>query len=107
MDADRAVNKRTLAVRFGLRAARAEYLVLVGGAYVMVALMVLAGSMPWPVLMVLVTLPEAYALIHIIYTSQDTALLHQAQGRTARLHGRFGLWLVIGWLAALLLNTLL
>jgi 1,4-dihydroxy-2-naphthoate octaprenyltransferase len=105
MDADRAVNKRTLAVRLGLRAARAEYLVLVGGAYVMVGVMVLAGVMPWSALVVLFTLPEANALIRIIYTSQDTALLHQAQGRTARLHGRFGFWLVIGWLAALLIGA--
>src|SRR5690606_6462263 len=33
IDADRAVNKRTLAVRFGLAFARIEYTVLVGAAY--------------------------------------------------------------------------
>ncbi len=104
MDADRAVNKRTLAVIFGLRVARGEYILLVAGAYVMVAIMVVAGVMPWPTLIVLVTAPEAYRLIRIFTTSTDTALLHQGQGRTARLHGRFGLWLVIGWLAAVVLG---
>ncbi len=105
MDADRAAHKWTLAVIYGLRFAHAEYLFLVGGAYVMVAIMVLLAVMPVPTLLVVVTAPEAYRLIRIMTTSGDTALLHQAQGRTARLHGQFGLWLVIGWLAALLIRA--
>jgi 1,4-dihydroxy-2-naphthoate octaprenyltransferase len=106
IDADRAVNKRTLAVLLGLRFARVEYIVLVGGAYVMVAVMVLAGVMPWLALIVLITAPEAYRLIRIIVTSRDTELLHRAQGRTAKLHGMFGFWLVVGWLAALIARAL-
>lgn len=104
LDADRAVNKRTLAVILGLRLARIEYIVLVGGAYVLVGVMILLGVMPWTTLAALITLPEAYRLIRIITTSRDTALLHQAQGRTARLHGAFGLWLVIGWAVWLVLG---
>lgn len=106
IDADRAVNKRTLAVLFGLRFARFEYIFLVGGTYVMVALMVVFGVMPWTTLLVLLTLPEAYRLTRIITTSRDTALLHQAQGRTARLHGQVGFWLVNGWLIGLVLRLL-
>lgn len=106
LDADRAVNKRTLAVLLGLRAARLEYLLLVGGAYVLVGVLVALMVIPWPGLLVLVTLPEAYRLIRIIFTSGDTALLHQAQGRTAKLHGAFGFWLVIGWLLAIGLAAL-
>jgi len=106
IDADRAANKRTLAVIFGLRFARAEYVGLVGGAYVLTALLVLSGTMPWPTLLVLVTMPDAYRLMRVFLTSRDTALLHQAQGGTARLHGQFGLWLVIGWLVALVLRRL-
>jgi 1,4-dihydroxy-2-naphthoate octaprenyltransferase len=106
IESDRAVNKRTLAVLLGIKAARIEYLVLVGGAYVMVALMILFGVMPMTTLLVVVTLPEAYRLIQIIFTSSDNALLHHAQGRTAKLHGQFGLWLVIGWLVWLLLRAL-
>jgi 1,4-dihydroxy-2-naphthoate octaprenyltransferase len=107
IDADRAVNKRTLAVILGLKVARVEYLILVGGAYVMVLLMILFGVMPVTTLLVVVTLPEAYRLIQIIFTSGDNALLHQAQGRTARLHGQFGLWLVIGWLLWLVLDAII
>ncbi len=107
IEADRAVNKRTLAVRFGLSAARVEYVVLVVGAYVLVGVLVLAGVMPWPTLVVLGTAPEAYRLIQIVNTSTEMARLHQAQGRTARLHGAFGLWITVGWLIHLLVSALL
>jgi len=106
IDSDRAVNKRTLAVLLGLRAARIEYVVLIVGAYVGVAALVLAGIMPWTTLIVVITLPEARRLIDIITTSRDTALLHQAQGRTAKLHGTFGFWLVVGWLIWLIIRGL-
>ena len=105
IDADRAVNKRTLAVLFGLRAARIEYTVLIAGAYVAVVIMVIAGIMPPTVLIAAITLPEAYRLIQIINTRTDTPSLHMAQGRTAKLHGALGLWLIIGWGAWLLLDT--
>jgi 1,4-dihydroxy-2-naphthoate octaprenyltransferase len=106
MDADRAVNKRTLAVLLGIKAARIEFLILVGGAYVMVVLMVLFGVMPMTTLLVVLTLPEAYRLIQIFSTSQEIPLLHQAMGRTAQLHGQFGLWLVVGWLVWLVIRAL-
>lgn len=107
MDADRAVNKRTLAVLLGLRAARIEYMLLVGGAYVALAGLVLAGLVPPTTLIALLTLPEAAALIRIFNTETDPRVLHPAQGRTARLHGRFGLLMVAGWLAWLLIQALL
>ncbi|MFN8452733.1 MAG: 1,4-dihydroxy-2-naphthoate octaprenyltransferase, partial [Anaerolineae bacterium] len=102
LDADRAVNKGTLAVKLGRRGARIEYVILVGGAYVMVAALILLRVMPITTLLVLVTLPEALRLITIIRTSEEVPLLHQAMGRTAKLHGRFGLWLVVGWGIALI-----
>ena len=94
LDADRAVNKNTLAVRLGRAGARIEYVILVGGAYVMVGVLILLGVMPITTLLVLITLPEALRLIGIVNTSEEVPLLHQAMGRTARLHGQFGLWLV-------------
>lgn len=104
LEADSAVNKHTLAVRLGRRGARAEYVFLVGGSYVAVGLMIVAGIMPWTTVIVLVTAPEAYRLIQMFLIHEDPQVLHPAQGRTARLHGQFGLWLVVGWLAALLLG---
>ncbi|MCZ2098692.1 MAG: 1,4-dihydroxy-2-naphthoate octaprenyltransferase [Anaerolineae bacterium] len=106
LDADRAVNKGTLAVKLGRRGARIEYVILVGGAYVMVGALILLRVMPVTALLVLVTAPEAYRLIGIIRASEDVPLLHQAMGRTARLHGQFGLWLVVGWGLALVIRAL-
>ena len=106
IDSDRAVNKRTLAVLLGLRAARVEYLLLVGGAYVLVGVMIIFGVMPLTTALAALTLPEALRLIGIINTSRDPMLLHQAQGRTAKLHGRFGLWIVVRWLIWLALDAL-
>ncbi len=97
MDADRAVKKRTLAVIFGIRFARAEYSFLVLGAYVAQALLMLASHLPLATVMTLITLPEAIRLIRIFNSSRAVPLLHQAQGRTAKLHGQFGLLLVLGW----------
>lgn len=106
MEADRAANKRTLAVLLGRPAARVEYVVLVGGAYVALAALIVLGVVPVTTALVALTLPEARALVHIFNTEDDPATLHPAQGRTARLHGRFGLLMVAGWLLWLLLDTL-
>lgn len=107
LDADRAVNKRTLAVKLGRQNARIEYIVLVAGAYLSVGLLVLLGVIPLTTLLVLITVPEARRLVDIIRTSEAVPLLHQAMGRTAKLHGRFGLWLVVGWALWLLLDALI
>ncbi|MDX2140154.1 MAG: 1,4-dihydroxy-2-naphthoate octaprenyltransferase [Chloroflexota bacterium] len=107
MESDRAVNKRTLALMLGLRGARIEYIVLMIGAYVAVVLMVIGRIMPPTVLIAAVTLPEALKLIRIVTTSTDNAQLHMAQGRTAKLHGALGLWLIIGWAVWLIVEQTL
>lgn len=107
MEADRAANKRTLAVLLGRPAARVEYVVLVGGAYVALAGLIVFGAVPVTTALAALTLPEACALIRIFNTVDDPAMLHPAQGRTARLHGRFGLLMVAGWLAWLLLDAVI
>jgi len=101
MEADRAVNKHTLAVMFGLRFARAEYAFLVGASYFSLIVIVVAGIVPVTTLIAFISLPEAWRLIQIYYTKVDTPTLHQAQGRTAKLHGQFGFLIAIGWLIAL------
>ncbi|MCC6564378.1 MAG: 1,4-dihydroxy-2-naphthoate octaprenyltransferase [Chloroflexi bacterium] len=107
MEADRAANKRTLAVLLGRPAARVEYVVLVGGAYVALAGLIVFGAVPVTTALAALTLPEARALIRIFNTVDDPAMLHPAQGRTARLHGRFGLLMVAGWLVWLLLDAVI
>ena len=103
MDADRAVNKRTLAVIFGIRFARAEYMFLVIGSYIAQAIVIAAGFMPLSTLLTLIALPEALRLIHIFNTRSEVPLMHQAQGRTAKLHGQVGLLMVVGWSLSTLL----
>lgn len=104
MDADRAVNKRTLAVRFGIRFARAEYMFLIIGTYVSQLVVILIGIMPLTTLITLITIPEAWKLIQIFNTSRDVPLMHQAQGRTAKLHGQVGLLIVLGWFFSMILG---
>jgi len=107
LDADRAARKRTLAVLFGRRFARIEYFVLIAGAYLTLIVLVAAGWIPWLGLVALVTLQEARRLLELALSSEDALVLHGVQGRTARLHRDFGASLIIGWLAALLINALL
>ena len=102
MEADRAVNKRTLAVIFGIRFARAEFMFLVVGAYATQLLVIALGIMPVATLLTLITVPEALRLIRIFNTSRAVPLMHQAQGRTAKLHGQIGLLMVLGWVFAMI-----
>jgi 1,4-dihydroxy-2-naphthoate octaprenyltransferase len=107
MDADRAVNKRTLAVLLGRDAARVEYMLLVGGAYFALVVLVLTKMVPPTTLLAFLTAREAQALMRIFNHQTDPAALHPAQGRTAKLHGQFGLLMVAGWLLWLLADALI
>lgn len=107
MDADRAVNKRTLAVLLGRDAARIEYMLLVGGAYFALVVLVLMQALPPTTLLAFLTAREAQTLMRIFNTQTDPATLHPAQGRTAKLHGQFGLLMVAGWLLWLLIDALI
>lgn len=102
MAADRAVNKRTLAVIFGIRFARVEYMFLVIGTYITQLIVIAAGVLPVTTILTFITLPEAIRLIRIFNTSRAVPLMHQAQGRTAKLHGQIGLFLVLGWAFSLM-----
>lgn len=101
-EADKAVNKRTTTVLFGLSFAKKEYAFLVFGAYLGVGLLVIFNIAPPLALLALLTLPQAYPLVVMITTETDPQRLHIAQGRTAQLHGRFGYALAIGWVLSVL-----
>lgn len=102
-EADKAVNKRTTTVLFGLSFAKKEYVVLVFGAYVGVGLLVIFNIAPPLALLALLTLPQAYPLVVMITTETDPQRLHIAQGRTAQLHGRFGYALALGWVLSVII----
>lgn len=98
LEADRAANKRTLAVIFGREIARKEYILLLAACYISQILLVIAGLMPITTLLTLLMIPKTLELIRIFNTETDPKLLHPAQGNTAKLHGQIGLLMVLGWI---------
>lgn len=97
LDADSAANKRTLAVIFGRKIARLEYIALLAACYLSQVILVIIAWMPPTTLISLLTIPIALRLIKIFNTETDVKILHPAQGNTAKLHGQIGLLMVIGW----------
>lgn len=59
LEADRAVGRRNLVILLGLRRASKVYVVLIASAYLWVILHIIAGRMPFTMLITLATLPLA------------------------------------------------
>jgi 1,4-dihydroxy-2-naphthoate octaprenyltransferase len=98
VDTDARAGKRTLAVRWGRRAARIEYAALLLVAYASCPLLWLFGAAPLGVLLPLLTLPFAIALMRRVAREQG-AVLNDSLAATARLELGFALLLGAGWLA--------
>lgn len=105
LKSDAQVNKRTLAVIFGREIANHEYAFLTLGAYVLLVGLVVLQIVPPFALIAFITLPEAWELTQTYYQTDDVPTMHQAQGRTARLHGRFGYLIALGWLVWLIIGV--
>ncbi|AWV88449.1 1,4-dihydroxy-2-naphthoate polyprenyltransferase [Bradymonas sediminis] len=95
MDTDRVVGKNTLAVRFGGRAARAQYAILMLASYAIPPLHIaFFGANAW-VLLPLLTLPLAIVRVRAI--GQKTGReLNPLLGQTAQLLIIFGILYTIG-----------
>jgi len=102
LEIDRMFDKRTLATLLGRTGARFEYYILIGATYLSQALMVLAGIVPWPTLITLITLPASVQLMRIVAAESEPRTLQPVLRRTARLHMIFGVLFIAGWIAALL-----
>jgi 1,4-dihydroxy-2-naphthoate octaprenyltransferase len=98
VDTDARAGKRTLAVRWGRRAARIEYAALLLVAYATCPLLWLSGAAPLGVLLPLLTFPFALALARRVAREQGPAL-NDVLAATARLELGFALLLGAGWLA--------
>jgi 1,4-dihydroxy-2-naphthoate octaprenyltransferase len=107
LEADRAANKRTLAVRFGRDIARIEYKALLAACYISQIILVIIGWMPPTTLLSLLLIPLVLKLIRIFDTETDVSILHPAQGNTAKLHGQIGLMIVVGWAIWLIAQNLM
>jgi 1,4-dihydroxy-2-naphthoate octaprenyltransferase len=96
---DAQVGKNTLAVRFGARAVRAEYAVLVLSAYGVVGLAVYLAWLPTGALWVFASTPQAIIAVRAVY-GLDGAALNPLLGLTARLEALFGILFIIGVLGS-------
>jgi len=100
IESDRAVGKRTLAVRLGVRGARVEYLTLLGLAYLAPLLMWgLNVTGPW-VLLSWLSLVWARPQVQVVLR-QKGRVLNKALAGTARLELVYSLLFSLGLLAAL------
>jgi len=98
IDSDRSAGKRTLAVRFGHRAARLEYAGLLVFAYAMLPVLGHAGASRSAVILPLATLPFAASLVSTLWRASDGPTLNAALARTATLEIAFAALLAVGLL---------
>jgi len=99
--ADRAVAKRHWVVRLGLRRASLVYALLLGGAYLSLALAVVAGILPAWTLLALLTLPLAVKAVAVAFANYDKpSSLTPANALTVLLQTSVSLLLALGLVLA-------
>lgn len=99
IEQDRAGGKRTLAVRLGARATRAEYALCMGVPYAVVTAAVAAGSLPAPALAAWLSLPLAALTTRMVYAETGKAL-NVALARTGQTTLAFSVLFALGMLLA-------
>lgn len=92
---DTKAGKRTVAVRFGANFAKAEWVTLVGVAYLVPLLMWIGGVSGPYVLLVVLSIPLAFPLWTIV-SKQEGRILNKALGGTAQLELVYGLLFAAG-----------
>ena len=93
---DTRAGKRTLAVTFGDRFARWEYLAMLVVAYLVPVALLLTGSARYPVLLPLLCLPMAIPLVRVVFSDGDPRRLNPVLKGTARLQLLFAALFAIG-----------
>ena len=100
IDTDRKAGKMTLAARFGRRATRREYAILVLGSYLFPFVMLLLHSTRWYLFWLpLITIPIALGLISTVSSNTDGPALNKALKGTGQLHMAFGVLFAISLLS--------
>jgi len=96
LETDARAGKRTLVVIVGTVSGRRLFGLLICGAYLMVAGVVVARMATVWLLLAWLTAPLGYRLATRVAAADDPAELRPALGQTARLHLLFGLLLAVG-----------
>ncbi|MDP8907822.1 MAG: 1,4-dihydroxy-2-naphthoate octaprenyltransferase [Chloroflexota bacterium] len=90
---DTEAGKRTLATYIGREWANREYVVLLFGAYLVIAAIALGGALPAGALIVFLTLPRAIAVAQLVLRRDEARALNAALRQTAGIHLQVGLLL--------------
>lgn len=92
---DTNAGKRTLATYIGRRWANREYVALLFGSYLVLALIAIGGLIPAGALVVFLTLPRAIEVTRIVLKRDEARSLNAALRKTAGLHLQFGMLLSV------------
>ena len=98
LDTDRQAGVRTVAGLLGFDGAKAEYVMSVAAAYVIVVALAVTRVSSWWSLLVMATLPISVPLVRVVLSAPrpGSRRLGLAMVRTAMLHMAFGAALVVG-----------
>jgi 1,4-dihydroxy-2-naphthoate polyprenyltransferase len=96
VDEDRQTGKVTPVSRYGARFGLGTFVLLVAGAYLSVLIWIIVRPAVFPLMLVLLALPQAYVTIRLIRSANSRATLNQALRHSALLHLQFGVLLTLG-----------
>ncbi|PSP26832.1 1,4-dihydroxy-2-naphthoate polyprenyltransferase, partial [Halobacteriales archaeon QH_2_65_14] len=99
IETDREAGKRTLAVMLGYRWSRAEFVGLVGVAYVVPVVLWLGFDYTPGVLLAFVSFPLAVAVTRVVFQRSDGDALNPALERTGQLFALYALLFATGLVA--------
>jgi 1,4-dihydroxy-2-naphthoate octaprenyltransferase len=75
------------------------------GAFAAIMGAVVARVLPWPLLLVLIAVPQAVAQRRLVLGQPDQKQLHLAWLNGVKLHMQFGIFLIVGILASAVLHN--
>ncbi len=104
IETDALHGKHTLATMLGRRGAIRELLALDILAYLTTIVAVLARTLPWTALAVLVTMPRARDQIRIVTRETSARKLNGALMRSVQLHLEFGIVMILAFVVAAILG---
>jgi len=100
IETDHLHGKHTLATMFGRGGAIRELIALDVLAYATTLIAILARTLPWTALLVLITIPRARDQLRIVRHETDAKKLNLALLRSVQLHMEFGILMIIAFAAA-------